>query len=260
MTAARHQRSVVIDCFPESLSQYANGYAIVAIDVIRATTTAVTAVTLGRQCFAVQSVEEAVSLAPGLPDPLLVGELGGSVPYGFHLQNSPASLALRTDLDRPVILLSTSGTRLMRGGTGSQPVYVACLRNYRATAAQLNAGHPAVAIIGAGARGEFREEDQLGCAWVAELLLEAGYAPEDGRTVEIVRRWKGASIDGITLGASAEYLRRTGQLQDLDFILGHVDDVDDAFIMEGNQVVAQSVRSSQEILEQSSVAAETVSR
>ncbi len=260
MTADRQQRSVVIDCFPESLSKYAKGYAIVAIDVVRATTTAVTAVALGRRCFAVPSVEAAVSLAPGLPDPLLVGELGGSVPYGFHLQNSPASLALRTDIDRPVILLSTSGTRLMCGGTGSQPVYVACLRNYRATAAQLIAGHPTVAIIGAGARGEFREEDQLGCAWVAELLLEAGYAPEDERTAEIVRRWKGASIDGITLGASAEYLRRTGQLRDLDFILGHVDDVDDAFVMEGNQVVAQPARSSEEILAQSSVAAETVGR
>jgi len=252
---------VVIDCFPESLAQYANGYAIVAIDVIRATTTAVTAVALGRQCFAVQSVEEAVSLAPRLPDPLLVGELGGSLPYGFHLQNSPASLALRTDIDRPVILLSTSGTRLMCGGTDSQPVYVACLRNYRATAAQLIADHPAVALIGAGARGEFREEDQIGCAWIAELLLEAGYAAENERTVEIVRRWKGASIDEITLGASAEYLRRSGQLRDLDFILSHVDDVDDAFVMEGNQVVRQSLQmSSEEILAQTSVAAETVGR
>src|SRR5438477_11347294 len=35
------QKKVVIDCFPESVETYRNGYAIVAVDVIRATTTAV---------------------------------------------------------------------------------------------------------------------------------------------------------------------------------------------------------------------------
>jgi hypothetical protein len=33
-------RSVVIDCFPESAAAYKEGFAVVAIDVIRATTTA----------------------------------------------------------------------------------------------------------------------------------------------------------------------------------------------------------------------------
>ena len=36
--------TVVIDCFPESVEAYGRDYVIVAIDVIRATTTAVTAV------------------------------------------------------------------------------------------------------------------------------------------------------------------------------------------------------------------------
>ena len=35
------------------------------------------------------------------------------MPYGFHLQNSPAQIDLRDDVDRPMVLLSTSGTRLM---------------------------------------------------------------------------------------------------------------------------------------------------
>ena len=56
------------------------GWTVVGIDVIRATTTAVTAVAAGRRCFPVASLEEAVPLAARLANPLLVGELGGNRP------------------------------------------------------------------------------------------------------------------------------------------------------------------------------------
>ena len=237
MIINRSQKRVVIDCFPESVDRYAADHAIVAVDVIRATTTAVTAVAVGRRCFPVETVDAAVALAPRLKDPLLVGELGGSMPYGFDLNNSPAEIFSRDDVDRPVILLSTSGTRLMCGVSRSQAVYVACLRNYRATASHLAARHSAVAVIGAGARGDFREEDQLGCAWIARLLLDAGFAAESQGTTEIVGRWQGAPIHTITSGASAEYLRRTDQEKDLDFILSHVDDVDAALVVKADEVV-----------------------
>src|SRR5438105_15490000 len=140
------QKKVVIDCFPESVETYRNGYAIVAVDVIRATTTAVTSVALGRRCFPVPSLEAAVPLAARLTNPLLVGELGGSMPYGFDINNSPAALESRTDVQRPMILLSTSGTRVVCGAEEWQAMYVACLRNYRALAAYLIAHHPTVAI------------------------------------------------------------------------------------------------------------------
>src|SRR6266571_8948580 len=112
-------KEVVIDCFPESLEYYRNGYAIVAVDIIRATTTAVTGVALGRRCFPAPSLEAAVPLAAKLTNPLLVGELGGSMPYGFDLNNSPADLTVRTDIHRPMILLSTSGTKVMCAGAQS---------------------------------------------------------------------------------------------------------------------------------------------
>src|SRR5438552_9334158 len=126
------RKTVVIDCFPESLVSYRKGYAIVAVDVIRATTTAVTTVALGRRCFPVPSLDAAVPLAARLTNPLLVGELGGSMPYGFDLNNSPAALESRTDTHRPMILLSSAGTRLVCAGEESQAMYAACLRNYRA--------------------------------------------------------------------------------------------------------------------------------
>jgi 2-phosphosulfolactate phosphatase len=230
-------RTVVIDCFPESVAAYRDGHAIVGVDVIRATTTAVTAAARGHRVFPVPSLEAAVPLAARLDHPLLAGELGGNMPYGFDLNNSPAAMETLDD-DRPLILLSTSGTRLLCDAKGAEAVYPGCLRNLSALGRVLADRHERVAIIGAGTRREFREEDQIGCAWIAERLLEAGYEPRDESTERIVERWRGSPITAIESSASAEYLRRSGQLQDLDFVLSHVDDVDAVFALEGEELVA----------------------
>jgi len=231
------RKAVVIDCFPESVQKYQNGYAIVAVDIIRATTTAVTAVALGRRCFPVPSLEAAVPFAAKLTNPLLVGELGGSMPYGFDLNNSPADLETRSDIHRPMILLTTSGTKVICAAQQWQGVYVACLRNYSAQIAYLVTHHPMVAVIGAGSRGQFREEDQLCCAWIAEGLLAAGYEALDERTSAIVEQWSGVPVDVICNGASADYLRNTGQVRDLDYILAHIDDLTEIYRFERSQVI-----------------------
>lgn len=233
------QKTVVIDCFPESVQAYRNGYAIVAVDIIRATTTAVTGVALGRRCFPVPSLEVAVPLAARLTNPLLVGELGGSMPYGFDISNSPVALQSRTDIHRPMILLSTSGTRVICGAEECQAVYVACLRNYSAQIAYLAAHHPLVAVIGAGARGEFREEDQLCCAWIAGGLLAAGYQAQDAKTSTIIDQWRGAPIDAIVNSPSAAYLRNSGQSTDLEYILTHIDDLSEVYRFEHDQVMKE---------------------
>ena len=55
--------SVVIDCFPESALRYKDQYAIVVIDVIRATTTATTAVSLGWRILPARTTDEAAEIA-----------------------------------------------------------------------------------------------------------------------------------------------------------------------------------------------------
>jgi 2-phosphosulfolactate phosphatase len=234
--------TIVIDCFPDGIHRYGAGWAVIAVDVIRATTTAVTAVEGGRWCFPVPSLEVAVPLAARLHNPLLVGELGGNMPYGFDLNNSPAAVAARRDVERPMILLSTTGTRLMCE-IGAEAVYAACLRNHSAQARQLAGRHAKIAVIGAGTRGEFREEDQLCCAWIAEGFVRAGYEPADG-TADIIARWSGVSVDAFLDSQSIEYLRRTDQLDDLEFILDHVDDVDATVALRNGRLVPVPVASS----------------
>jgi len=229
--------SVVIDCFPDSVQRYREGYAIVVIDVVRATTTAVSAVAMGRQCFPVPSLEASLHLAAKLDNPLMVGELEGKMPDGFDMNNSPAELAMRMDISRPMILLSSTGTKLICQARECDAAYLACFRNYASLTAYLVRRHPKVAVIGAGSRGEFREEDQMCCAWIAEGLMKAGYDPQDDRTVEIVERWNGAPLDAFAGNKSVDYLRRSGQLKDSEFILAHVNDLNDTFMVRHDQIV-----------------------
>jgi 2-phosphosulfolactate phosphatase len=230
-------RTVAIGCYQERLNGF-NGYGVtVAVDVIRATTTAVTAVAAGRRCFPVISLGAASEVAERLQNPLFVGELGGNMPFGFDLTNSPAQIASRTDVSRPMILLSTSGTQLMCAAPGS--LYVACLRNYGALVRHLSEVSANVAVIGAGTRGEFREEDALCCAWIAAGLLDSGFELADERTVEIVEKWVGRPADSIVGGDSSAYLRATGQLHDLDFILSHLDDLDLVFARKNGEIVIE---------------------
>jgi 2-phosphosulfolactate phosphatase len=231
-------RTVVIDCFPENVQRYRDeGYAVVAIDVIRATTTAVTAVATGRKCYPVASLESAMALAAELEDPLLAGELGGDMPSGFHISNSPALVAQQNDTHRPMVLLSTSGTRIITGAKGATACYVASLRNYSAQIEHLIHNHSKVAVIGAGTRGEFREEDQMCCGWIADGLLQAGFIAVDQLTAEIAARWRKVPVEAFLVSNSVAYLRRSGQLRDLDFILAHIDDLPAVFPLVGDEVV-----------------------
>jgi 2-phosphosulfolactate phosphatase len=232
------RKSVVVDFLPESVARYRDGYAIVAIDVCRATTTAISAVAAGRRCYPVPTVAAAFALADQLGNALLAGEQRGIVPPGFDLNNSPVELLARSDIDRPLVLLSSSGTRLCHEATNCDAAFVACFRNYAALAAYLARSFPKVAVIGAGTRGEFREEDQMCCAWVAESLLAAGYEPEGDDTAVVVERWSQVPVDAWTFGKSAAYLRNSGQIEDLDFILRHVGDLTTSFMLRDGEVVA----------------------
>lgn len=226
-------KSVIIDCFPDSAERYLDGYAVVAIDVIRATTTAITAVSLGRRVLPAKTSDEAFVFAEKLDHPLLVGEMGGNVPYGFDFTNSPVlisalstqPLGFLSDKDRPLVLLSSSGTRLVANAANAQAVYLACARNFTATAKFIAERHTRIAVIGAGTRGQFRREDQMICAWVTEILMTCGFSAENQQTESYVARWKGANTKEIGTGRSAEYLRRSGQLYDLEFIMHLIDDL-----------------------------------
>jgi 2-phosphosulfolactate phosphatase len=230
------QKSVVIDHLPECVHRYRPGWAVVAVDVIRATTTAITAAAAGRRCFPAPTIEAALALAHAFDNPLLAGESGGKMPAAFEMDNSPAELASRTDTDRPLVLVSSSGTKVIHEAAGCEAIYLACLRNYSVLTDYIAGRHARVAVIGAGSLGEFREEDQICCAWIAAGLMGRGFLPENPETAALVGRWRDAPPEACLGSRSVDFLKRTGRMRDLDFILAHIDDLQSAFTVRDGEV------------------------
>jgi 2-phosphosulfolactate phosphatase len=238
-------KTVIIDAFPESAKKYHQDHAIVVVDVIRATTTATTAVSMKREVFPIQTTDEAFILADKMENAILVGELGGNVPYGFHMTNSPVlvkamgamNIGNFSDSRRPIILLSSSGTQLLMNAKGAKGVFTASLRNMSAICYYVGQRYSNIAVIGAGTRGKFRREDQMCCAWIAEKLGQQGFNPANEATQSYIEKWKNQKVDVIRDGDSAEYLRRSGQSYDLEYIINCIDDLTTVPCLQENKLV-----------------------
>ncbi|MBA2455947.1 MAG: 2-phosphosulfolactate phosphatase [Nocardioidaceae bacterium] len=229
-------RIVRIDSTPSAAARYGPGWAVVGVDVFRATTLLCTASEKGRRCLVAADVAEGTALAAHIPKALLGGEQQGLVPPGFDVGNSPAEFAHRSDLERPLVLVTSSGTPLLRRAASASVVYAACLRNVTATTEQLIALEVDVAVIGAGTRGERRKEDDFGCAQIAAGLLAAGF-DADTDTRALVQRCMRLSTEWCASGSSAKFLRHVGRQDDIDFVLSHVDDVDSFLEVSGTEVL-----------------------
>jgi 2-phosphosulfolactate phosphatase len=213
--------------------------AVVVIDVIRSTTTALTAMALGRRCLPVPTLEAAYAAARALQRPLIAGERHGARPRGFELDNSPAAIAARSDVERPLVLLSSSGTPLLDRVRRAGAVYAACLRNASAVAAHLVRHHRRVAVLGAATHGEFREEDRLCCARVAAALAEAGFGVADAATAELIACWSRAPTDALLASRSARWLVDSGRRDDLEFVRRHVEDLDLVARLEAGELICR---------------------
>ena len=235
------RKSVVIDCLPESVSRYRQGWAVVAVDVIRATTTAITAAATGRRCFPAPDIGTALTLARSLTGALLAGESSGARPAGFEIDNSPAQVAGRADTHRPLVLVSSSGTKVIHEAASCEATYLACFRC-----------HSSPGVVPGWTprpRGRDRRRDQGRVSRGRPDLLRLDRRgpgsprrtePETPQTVAVIDRWRDASPEACLCSRSVDFLRRTGQLRDLDFILSHIDDLQAVFAVRDGEVTMTS--------------------
>jgi 2-phosphosulfolactate phosphatase len=196
---------------------------VIVSDVIRATTTATTAVDGANRCVPVASVADAFAEAARWEDALLAGEQQGAAVPGFDLGNSPA--AVDTITGRTIILLSSSGTPVLRAAREAQDVYVGCLRNAATTARIVASTKRDVLFLAACTRGEFRDEDRLLAGWTTRHLAACGYDLADTLTRETLDEWGDAPASAMLQSPSVTFLRRAGFEDDLAFILVHVNDL-----------------------------------
>ena len=145
--------------------------ACVVIDVIRATSTIVTALAHGASGVkSVASVDEAFALKVRNPEALLAGERGGQALPGFDLGNSPEDFTAERVQGRSIILTTTNGTQAMAACAGARAVVTASLLNLEAVAARLREIGPPWIMVCAGCDGEFGVDDAVVAGALAEAL------------------------------------------------------------------------------------------
>ncbi|MDA1040324.1 MAG: 2-phosphosulfolactate phosphatase [Planctomycetota bacterium] len=155
----------------------AGGIAIV-IDVLRASTTIVTALAhRATRVRPVRTVGEARALA-GQANVLLGGERGGQPIEGFDLGNSPLEYTQERVAGRDVVFTTTNGTAALHACGDAADVLVGGVVNRSAVAALVlrlaNAEHRDIHLVCAGTDGGVTEEDLLGAGAILAAAIRLG--------------------------------------------------------------------------------------
>jgi 2-phosphosulfolactate phosphatase len=178
----------------------AGGIAVV-IDVLRASTTMITALANGAsRVRPVPDVAEARAAALG-PAALLGGERGGVRIDGFDLGNSPAEYGRDRVAGRAIVITTTNGTAALAACRDAREILVGAMVNRSAVAAAARrlaaAWHADVHLVCAGTDGAVTAEDTL----AAGAILDAALcdAPDD-------------DLDGAAAAAREAFRRLVGEL------------------------------------------------
>jgi 2-phosphosulfolactate phosphatase len=149
---------------------------VVVIDVLRATSSIVTALDNGAAGIVpVRNADEAIAVMRriGRERVLLCGERKSRLIEGFDLDNSPASYARERVAGKTLVFTTTNGTRaLIEAAHAGTVVYCAALLNRAAIVARLLAGAGDVRLLCSGSEGGLSFEDVLGAGAIADALLQ----------------------------------------------------------------------------------------
>jgi len=151
------------------------GRGVVVIDVLRATTTIVTALANGAKAVVPAATsEEAVRLTANLEKNgiLLAGERKSLKIEGFQLGNSPREMTPEVVAGKTIFLSTTNGTPALVAAQAGAPVLVGGAVNFTALAERARAlftERSDLAIVCAGREKQFALED----AYTAGRLIKA---------------------------------------------------------------------------------------
>jgi 2-phosphosulfolactate phosphatase len=160
---------------PSNLDELSfSGKTTVIIDVLRATSTIVSALNNGaKEIIPVASVEFAVKVSGGMFGglTLLGGERNTKKIEGFALGNSPLEYSSRLVKGKSIILFTTNGTKAVVKAKFSKNLYICSFLNLSAVADHINSMDTDIEILCAGRNNSFSLEDTV-CAGklISEIL------------------------------------------------------------------------------------------
>jgi phosphosulfolactate phosphohydrolase-like enzyme len=176
-----------------------------------------------------------VARAASNPSPLVITDDLAGPPPPIARFSGPAGVVADSS-GRPLLHVSPFGAMVAAAAEHAR-VYVACLRNFEATANELALQHKRVVLIGAGQDGEVCAADQMATAWLATRMRGRDFELEGRNTTDEVSRWGSSDVSLIGLSRSAERLRSHGHGADVEFVLGHVNDLGVVCLYEKGEVI-----------------------
>lgn len=138
--------------------------AVVIIDVLRATSTIVTALMNGAKgVIPVGDMGEASKISQNVDSVnyLLCGEKDGMKIQGYDLGNSPLEYTPEMVSGKTLIFNTTNGTKAIKKSLGSAKVYIASFLNLTAVVEALKKEKRDVILVCAGWKGRLAMEDSL---------------------------------------------------------------------------------------------------
>lgn len=209
--------------YRSSLAATERGDIIVAIDVLRCSSSIVTALANGaRAVIPARSLREARSLSKA-HDAILAGERRGMRPRGFELGNSPLEFGKERVQNRTIVMTTTSGTKAIVLGRKARRLLVGSFLNLSATvkfgvrmAKSLGSG---ISLIAAGTRGKFSLEDFLCAGALSDLFKRDGGILDDGCVASAYAyRWARSDLySAVREGLHAKYLESIDLGDDVTF-------------------------------------------
>ena len=198
-------------------AEFWHGQTAVVIDVLRATSTVVTALAEGvGQVVCFKEVAEARTYAKGRLKTALAGERGGRAPEGFRFGNSPREFVGIGGEVETLALTTTNGTRALQAAAAAERVIVCSLLNLGAVAASLRKakdGAGDLVVVCSGTGECFSLEDAL---VAGALLAELGI--QHPMTV-LYRSCETMLREAFYESSNGRNLRRLGLEVDIDWCL-----------------------------------------
>jgi 2-phosphosulfolactate phosphatase len=151
--------------------------AIVVIDVLRATSVIVHAISQGAlEIIPVATVEEAFQMARNFPQgtTLLGGERGSKKIAGFDLGNSPREYVAEKVKGKRVILTTTNGTKAFHSVSSGKEIMAGSFFNIRATARWCLDLDRDMLLFPSGDGGRFSLEDTVCGGMLIDRIIKIG--------------------------------------------------------------------------------------
>lgn len=159
------------------------GKTVVMVDVLRASSTMVTALQNGAKgVIAVEDMDDASKISHNLDAKsfLLSGEKDGITIEGYDLGNSPLEHTQEVVKGKTIILNTTNGTKAIRRCSLADRIIIGSFLNLDRTVDYLRQLEEDVVLVCAGWRGRLSLEDLL-CAGNIIYELCSGQLPADAR-------------------------------------------------------------------------------